>query len=60
MWIFEHVIVKLLGTKRQSLLFIAIYRLQYVPMTVFYEEFPEFLEMYTVSNDFMKSLTYLT
>ena len=51
MWIFEHVIVKLLGTKRQSLLFIAIYRLQYVPMTVFYEEFPEFLEMYTVSND---------
>ena len=48
---FEHVIVKLLGTKRQTLLFIAIYRLQYVPMTVFYEEFPEFLEMYTVSND---------
>ena len=48
---FEHVIVKLQCTRKQTLLFIAIYRLQYVPITVFYDEFPELLEMYTVSND---------
>lgn len=48
---FEHVVIKLTCSKRKTVLLISIYRLLYVPVTVFHDEFFELLEMYTVLNE---------
>ncbi len=48
---FEHVVIKLKCSNRKRILLISIYRLLYVPVAIFHEEFAELLEMYTVLND---------
>lgn len=45
---FEHVVIKLPCGNRTTILLISIYRLLYMPVTVFHDEFSELLEMYTV------------
>ena len=48
---FEHVAIKLNCTNKRKILLISIYRLLYVPVAVFLEEFPELLELYTILNE---------
>ena len=48
---FEHVAIKLNCTNKKKILLISIYRLLYVPVAVFLEEFPELLEIYTMMNE---------
>ena len=51
---FEHVLIKLSCSNNKKILLISIYRLQNISISVFYEEFTELLEMYTVlNNDFI-------
>ena len=45
---FEHTIVKMPLTRRRTLYLISVYRLQYVAVSTFMEEFPELLDLYTV------------
>ena len=48
---FEHTVVKLSCTGNSVLVLISIYRLQYVSVSTFLDEFPELLETYTVLFD---------
>ena len=45
---FEHNIVKLPLENKKSMILITVYRLQFVPIAEFFEEFEELLEKYTV------------
>ena len=48
---FEHTVVKLPCANNNNLLLICIYRLMFIPVLVFHEEFAVLLEMYTMSYD---------
>ena len=48
---FEHMVVKLPCAHDKMLLLISIYRLLYVPVSKFHDEFAELLEMSTVIHD---------
>lgn len=51
---FEHNIIKLPLANKTSMLLITVYRLQFVPVAEFLDEFQELLETYTVlHNDFV-------
>ena len=48
---FEHTVAKLPCHANIQVVFMSIYRLQYVPVATFFEEFSDFLETYTVMHD---------
>ena len=49
---FEHTIVKLpMKRKNQFMFLISIYRLQLISTVTFFEEFANFLDLYTISNE---------
>ena len=48
---FEHTIVKLPCANNKYVILISIYRLLFIPVSVFHAEFTEFLEMYAVLHD---------
>jgi len=48
---FEHVVVKLPCSNKKTIFLISIYRLLYIPVSIFHDEFSELLEIYTVLND---------
>ena len=48
---FEHTVVKLPCVNNKSIILISIYRLQYVPIATFLDEFADLLEMYTVLHN---------
>ena len=48
---FEHVVIKLHCSNKKTIFLISIYRLLYIPVAIFHDEFSELLEIYTVLND---------
>ena len=48
---FEHTIVKVPLVGKKILYLISVYRLQYVPISAFMEDFCELLDLYTISNE---------
>ena len=48
---FEHTVVKITLAKKKLLYLVSVYRLQYVSLTTFMDEFSELLDLYMISND---------